>query len=301
MSRGTLPDSSRFPVARRALAVVLAASLSAVPAAAGQSAESADGPARARSSAPTLTDADMERFLTKAKILKTRGTGIGVTDSMRATLSDGKLTHDGHIQTIDEHRREFRGTHGIEFDFRDSWTFNVAAYKLDRLLGLNMVPVSVQRSYRSTRGAVTWWVDHVMMDEGTRLKKNMTPPSHKAVYWTEQLHMMRLFDQLIYNIDRNMGNILIGEDWRLWAIDHTRAFRTHSTLRSPAQVVRCDRAVFEKLKALDYPTLSRELGRLVTGAQLRAILARRDAIVAQIDSLGPTALFDRQDDEPPTP
>jgi hypothetical protein len=294
MYRGTRPDPRRFHAA--CLTAVLAACLAASARGTAQSADPPDAtPVALRSSAPLLTDTDIERFLTKAKILKTRGTGVGVTDSVRATLSDGKLTHDAHIQTIDEHRREFRGTHGVEFDFRDSWTFNVAAYKLDRLIGLHMVPVSVARSYRSSRAAFTWWVDHVLMDEGTRLKRNATPPPDKAMYWTEQLHMMRIFDQLIYNTDRNMGNILIGEDWRLWAIDHTRAFRKQMTLRSPGQVVRCDRQVFEKLKALDQPTLARELGRYLDSGHVRAILARRDAIVERLESLGPTALFDRRE------
>jgi hypothetical protein len=144
-------------------------------------------------------------------------------------------------------------------------------------------------------------VDHVMMDEGGRVKKNATPPADKLQYWTEQLHLMRVFDQLIYNTDRNQGNMLIGEDWRLWAIDHTRAFRKHTTLRSPGQVVRCDRTVFERLKALDHETLSRELGRLLDGGQVRAILARRDAIVERLESLGPSALFDRQANLPPQP
>jgi hypothetical protein len=294
MSRSTRPDARRLHAA--CLTAVLAACLAASARGTAQSADSpAATPVAFRSSAPLLTDTDIERFLTKAKILKTRGTGVGVTDSVRATLSDGRLTHDAHIQTIDEHRREFRGTHGVEFDFRDSWTYNIAAYKLDRLIGLHMVPVSVARSYRSNRAAFTWWVDHVLMDEGTRLKRNVTPPPDKAVYWTEQLHMMRLFDQLIYNTDRNMGNILIGEDWRLWAIDHTRAFRKQMTLRSPGQVVRCDREVFEKLKALDQPALARELGRYLDSGHLRAILARRDAIVERLESLGPTGLFDRRE------
>ncbi len=242
---------------------------------------------------PILSDAETERFLLKAKIIRTTGAGKGVTGSMRATLSDGTLTHDVHIQTVDEHKREFRGSQGTEFDFRDSWTFNVAAYKLDRLLGLNMVPVSVSRSYRSSPAAVTWWVDDVMMDEGTRVKKNARPPHDKVASWTQQLQMMRLFDQLIHNTDRNMGNMLIGHDWRLWAIDHTRAFRKNTKLLSPAQVVRCDREVFERLKALEITVLRRELGRYLDGAQVRAILTRRDAIVDKIESLGPAALFDR--------
>jgi hypothetical protein len=309
MFRWTPSGGTRFPILAGCLAVLFLVGASA--AVAGQSGQNRQPPVTplespaplvaARSSAPALDDAAMERFLSKAKIVRTQGSGKGVTDSLRATLSDGSLTHDAHIQTVDEQRREFRGTQGVEFDFRDSWAFNVAAYKLDRLLGLDMVPVSVSRSYRSTRGAVTWWVDNVVMDEGGRVKKNATPPPEKALYWSEQLHMMRIFDQLIHNTDRNLGNMLIGEDWRLWAIDHTRAFRKHTALRSPAQVQRCDREVFERLKALDAAVLSRELGRLLDGGQIRGILARRAAIVERLESLGPGALFDRQPHTPPDP
>ena len=109
--------------------------------------------------APIPNDAEIESFLRQAKVGKTRGTGKGVTDSIRATMSDGRLTHDAHIQTIDEYKREFRTQKGTELDFRDSWMFNVAAYKLDRLLGLNMVPVSVAgntvRSPPPSRGGWT--------------------------------------------------------------------------------------------------------------------------------------------------
>ncbi len=243
--------------------------------------------------APVLTDAEMERFLKEAKIIRTKGTSKGVTNSTQATLFDGTLTHDAHIQIIDEHKREFRTSAGVEFDFRDSWTFNVAAYKLDRLIGLNMVPVSVQGRFRSNRASITWWVDDVMMEEGGRLKKKVETPEDKKRFWNQQLYMMRLFDQLIYNTDRNMGNMLIGTDWRLWAIDHTRAFRKFNTLKTPAYVTRCDRAVFEGMKALTLDVLKRELGPYLDDGQIKAILTRRNVIVAKLESLGPTALFDR--------
>jgi hypothetical protein len=262
------------------------------PAAAGAS---APAPAAPAAPAPVvLTDADMEQFLRKAKIVRQRGAGKGVTGSIRATMSDGTITHDAHIQTVNEHKREFRGGNTVEFDFKDSWTFNVAAYKLDRLIGLNMVPVSVPGRLRSDRAAVTWWVDDVMMDEGGRIKQKAEPPAEKAQYWREQLSLMRIFDQLIYNTDRNLGNMLIGSDWRLWLIDHTRAFRNHSTLRSPTHVVMCDRAVLERLKALNTDVLKRELSEYLDNAQLKGILDRRDLIVARVESLGPAALFDRE-------
>jgi hypothetical protein len=251
----------------------------------------AQTPAPQPTTTATLSDAEIEAFLLKADIVKTKSTAKGITGSLQATLSDGRLTHDVHIQSIDESKREFQSMRGTEFNFRDSWTFNVAGYKLDRLLGLHMVPVSVSRRYRSKPSAFTWWVDDVAMDEGDRLKNKTAPPD--SVSWNQQMQMVRLFDQLIYNVDRNMGNLLITNDWRVWAIDHTRAFRTHDQLKTPNNVSRCDRQVFQRLKDLNSDTLKRELGRYLDTWQIRALLARRDAIVQRIESLGSSALFDR--------
>ena len=243
---------------------------------------------------PALSDAQVEEWLLKAEIIKTKGTSKGVTGSIQATLSDGKITHDAHIQSIDESKREFQSARGTEFNFRDSYVFNIAGYKIDRLIGMNMVPVSVSRRYRSKPSAFTWWIDDVLMDEGDRLKKKIQPPN--PVLWNQQTQLVSLFDQLIYNVDRNMGNLVITKDWRLWAIDHTRAFRTHKDIKSVAAVTRCDRKVFEGLKRLNEETLKKEVGSVLDQWQIRSLLERRDAIVARIESLGPSALYDRAAD-----
>jgi len=254
--------------------------------------------------APALSDAEIEQFLLKAKVIKTKGIKKGVTGSMQATLSDGKLTHYAHIQTIDERKQQFVGDKGgVEFDFRDSWTFNIAGYKIDRLIGMNVVPVSVERNHGYSPAAYTWWLDDVKMDEEERLarkkenEKGKGPPKEAeppdVEKWNQQMQMVRVFDQLIGNVDRNLGNLIITNDWRLWPIDHTRAFRTNKQLKVEANVTRCDRAVLERMKALDKATLTRETGKYLSTFQIDAVLARRDAIVKRLEGLGPSALFDR--------
>jgi hypothetical protein len=278
--------------------IALLASLSCVAWLTAARADLRDGPTHittgqdAAATTATLTDAQIEQFLLNAKVLRTHGAGKGVTGSLRATLSDGTITHDAHIQMIDESQREFRGTQGTEFNFRDSWTFNVAAYRINRLLAMNLVPVSVERHWQSRRAAYTWWVDDVMMDEGQRLQKKMEPPDVDA--WNQQMQMVRLFDQLIANVDRNLGNLIITKTWRLWAIDHTRAFRTQPTLKTPGNIRRCDRQVFEKLKQLDMAALKQEVGAYLQKWDMESLLKRRDAIVAIIEKEGPAGLFDRK-------
>jgi hypothetical protein len=245
----------------------------------------------AASPAPSLSDSEMEQFLLKAKILKSKNASKGITGSLRATLSDGKLTHDAHIQTIDEEKAQFQGEQGTEFNFRDTWRFNVAGYRVDRLIGMNMVPVSVERRFGYQSAAFTWWVDDVMMDEGERLKKKLEVPNVEA--WNEQMQVVRLFDQLIANVDRNLGNLIIAKDWRVFPIDHTRAFRRNHELKAAANITHADRVVVERLKALDRETLKKSIGKYVTTFELDALLARRDAILKRLDSLGPSALFDR--------
>lgn len=136
-------------------------------------AQTATDPAR-------LSSADKEKFLKKAKVVKTHGTELGITGTTRATLNDGKLTHDCGIQTIDEFKPRFESQAGIEFNFKDSYLFNLAAYKLDRILGLNMVPVAAVRYFDYKKGSWAWWVDNEVMTEKGRFEKKADPPNLDA-------------------------------------------------------------------------------------------------------------------------
>ena len=242
---------------------------------------------------PALTDVQQEEFLRSARVIKSRETDKGVTASIRATMTDGTVTHDAHIQSVEIARAEFQAKGQTEYNFRDNWRFNVAVYRIDRLLGLHLVPVSVERTWLNKRSAFTWWVDDVLMDEGERMKKDITPPNPAC--WAQQARSLRLLDALIDNSDRNLGNTLITTNWRIWAIDHTRAFRYSKTPKSLATIVAIDRDILTRLEALEFDTLKRSVGNYISDADIRNLLSRRDAIVEHFRKRGESAFFTRMD------
>jgi len=154
---------------------------------------------------------------------------------------------------------------------------------MDRLLGMDMIPPTVERKIGKRSAAVTWWIDDVLMDEKERLLRQELPPIPKRYKWNYQIHIVRAFDQLIANKDRNLGNIVITRDWTIWIIDHTRAFRPWKELLNPDDLVRCDRALLKGMRGLDKKTLVERLGSYLTNMEIDGLLARRDRIVKFFD------------------
>lgn len=230
-----------------------------------------------------LDDAAQEQFLLKAKVVEARPAPGGITNSKRLTLSDGALVHDAHVQRIDRDKAREYNLRAIQANFTDTWRGNVAAYRLDRLLGLGMVPVSVERRVHGITSAVTWWVDGVLMTGQKFHETGAQPPDRER--WRRQNDLMRLFDALIANPDRNSNNMLITQDWELKLIDHTRAFRWNNELDQPHRVQRCSRQVYRALRGMERSQVARAMNGLLTGMQIGALMARRDAIVARLEHL----------------
>ncbi len=229
-------------------------------------------------SADTRSDRDRrELFLETARIEKKAVITAGTTHPWRVTMTDGTLTHDAQVQYVNVYMPLFKAGDYQEKNFRDTYKFNIAAYLLDKMLDLNMVPITVERQVDGKWGAVTWWIDNVLMTEEQRRKQKVQPPNLER--WVDQLNKVRVFDQLIYNTDRNQGNLLIDKDWKLWMIDHTRAFRAQPTLRDPKQLLRCDFQLFQKLLTLDSGAVRQAMRPYLRDEETEALLKRRDAIV----------------------
>jgi len=215
--------------------------------------------------------------------VRSRPIGTGVTGSLRATLSDGTLTHDAQIQYVNQTRPLFQAP-GVaaELNFKDAYRYNIAGYRLAVLLGLDNVPMSVERRVDGKGAALTWWIDEVMMDEKERLAKDAHGPDPERT--AMQTHVMRVFDELISNRDRNMGNLVWTTDWKMWMIDHTRAFRIGDDLQRPAALLRVERSLLENMRRLTTAEVAKAVGSYLTRAEVGAVIDRRDVIVKLFDA-----------------
>jgi hypothetical protein len=241
-------------------------------------------PVQAGGAASTLTPAEMAEFLRTATIVSSASLSTGVTKPRKLTLSAGGLTHDAVFQAIDDRAPIQRMKNGrMELNFRDSYHFNIAAYALAELLGLgDMVPVTVERTWDGRPGSLSWWIDW-KWDETARARENLRPPD--GVDWAKQQSRMRVFSELVYDTDRNTGNQLITEDWRLWMVDFTRAFRLSNSLLRQENVQRCSRDLLARLQELTDASVTAATKPHLEPGEVKALLKRRDRIVARLDQL----------------
>jgi hypothetical protein len=233
---------------------------------------------------PNLTDEQKKEFLLNAKVIASKHTEKGITNPWKLTLTDGTITHDASFQPVDEHAYKKQLADGrVEFGFVDSYHYNIAGYELACMLGLDdMVPVYVERKWNGMTGSLSWWIPW-KLDEAMRTERGLSPPDPDA--WNKQMRKLHVFDELIYDTDRNLTNFLITEDWKIWRIDFTRAFRQYNSLLNPGNLVMCDRQLLQKLKDLKFDEVYARTRRHLGKGEVKAVLARRDKIVDTFQKL----------------
>lgn len=262
---------------------------------AGQAARS-PAPTPAHSAVSAFQGEDAEAFLSAARIVRVRAIGRGVTRPQRVTLELDGVTHDAVFKTIDSQRHGLtRFSNGrFALGLTDSWRAEVAAYRVDRMIGLGMVPATVERTVHGTQGSLQWWVD-AEMSEADRVERGVRVPDVDA--WARQRFDLYLFDELIDNVDRHLNNLLVTHAFEIRLIDHSRSFNDRRTLRHPERLRRFSRSLLEALEALDFVRLRAEVGRQVSDVRIRGLLERRDCLLKlardRIAQYGETAVVYR--------
>jgi hypothetical protein len=227
-----------------------------------------------------LTDDEIEDLLAEGEIVAIEDVGEGVTKPQKITVRRGDVEISGLFKTestpIDASRRSQQNK---LINVSDRWEHEVAAYRLDRMIGLELVPVTVERTINGRTGSLQFWIEG-LVSELDREQEKLA-----ATGWcplSEQWPLMFVFDALIYNEDRTKQNMTYGkDDWMMYLIDASRAFRTERG--RPADIrkveLKLSPLLAERLAALDAERLNAGMRGLLERSQIQALLKRRDEIL----------------------
>ena len=243
---------------------------------------------------PFVDDEGVLEFLRRARVISMTDVGSGRTAPRRVELEDNGVRARAIFHDVDL-TRERAEIGGRRFAvFRDNWRNQIAGYWLARELGLHNVPPTVQQTINGERGSLQLWLENDgIRTNGERTQAREFPPDLEA--WLGQEWAMNVFDALVFNDDRNPGNVLVDGNWNLWMIDHTRAFQTVPSIRNPEKLAHMDRALWVALQELTRQRVAELLDPHLHPDQINAIMRRRDAIIEHIgrlvDELGEDEVF----------
>jgi hypothetical protein len=215
-------------------------------------------------------NAEIETFIREAKTVGEEDIKVGVTRPHKLRLEPG-----GPVGAV-----LWSNVHGRYMGYWDSWRADIAAYEIDKLLRLDMVPPVVEKRYNSEPGRASMWVEHVKM---WNIKDPVHPPDRPA--FDVQVVRMKMFDNFVGNTDRNQGNLLVDQAFNLILIDHTRAFTAGNKL--VIKMTRVDRELWERMLAITEPQLTAAVGKWLMGGQIKDVFRRRELMKKEIESLIP--------------
>jgi hypothetical protein len=225
-----------------------------------------------------------EEFLRTAEVVEMGEiTKKGITQPVTVVLSDGRLRLKAVFKTHDEFSPVKDVGHRRWVNFRDSYKHEIAAYELDKLMGTDLVPPCVERRLTRSTGAVCLWVEGIM-SEVERIEGKIKPPDTTA--WNHQVYNLWLFQTLIADTDyRNLNNVLVDPDFRIYKIDSSRAFRNDGSLSEGHHLTHFSCAVIHRLRKISNEDLKNALGQWLDKAQIKGLGKRRNRILALADEM----------------
>lgn len=216
-------------------------------------------------------EAEVEEFMQTARIVNMAEVPIGVTKPKRAYFAPGGPVESAAWKQL---------TPGMKQGYYESYKAEIAAYEMDKLLELHMVPPYVERRIGGDLGALGFWVERVHAWDVDHPVKGPD-----QAMWDRQAVDMKMFDQVIGNTDRNQGNLLYDDEYHLILIDHSRAFTGEKDLTKMAKLTHVDRDLWQKMLALDETQLEQALGKWLDKGKRKAILQRRDEMKRTIEAM----------------
>ncbi len=232
---------------------------------------------------PFQSAEEMLAYLRTAEEVSSKPLSVGITKAKRLHLSKGGIEARAVFHDIDRNEQEVKRlvNDNVVMYLRDSFLNQAAAYEMSRILGMKNVPPTVLRRSEGERGSAQLWIEGAMTEQ-MRVEQELEPPDHNL--WNQYYADMHVFDNLINNIDRNQGNMLVDSSWNLWLIDHTRSFGRDKALPYPESVVRCSRGLWDGLhRNWDDAEVEERMAPYMMPIEIGALLSRRRKLVELIE------------------
>lgn len=225
---------------------------------------------------------EIEKLLRTAKITRSTALKDGITKPYRLFLASEDEDISGCWKSVT----------GSPKGYIDEWRFEIAAYEMDKLLGVNMVPPTVEKVFDGKKGSLQLWVaTKYSFQEIT--DQHIQFPGDKQEHLTRMRHLSRAFDCIIANEDRTAQNLLFTEDWRVILIDHSRSFRSSKVfaerlmfgingIQGKLPILTLPLIFVEKLRSLSFENIKAVVGPYLKKKEIKAILKRKDILLAEI-------------------
>ena len=231
---------------------------------------------------PFRSDAEIIEFLRTANIESSSDIPMGVTNPRQVILQQDGVRMRAVLRDYDETFEQQQVGREFYARLRDSFVFDVPAYELARLLGLDNIPPVTFRRIGDQRVTLQAWLEDGLM-EADRAAEGLSPPSYQSYH--RQRQNMHVFDSLIGNVDRHARNFLMDENGDFWLIDHSRSFTRDDDTRYLDSVTICGRSLFERVKSLQRDELLEVMSPPLSESEVDWVLRRRDKVVAHIEEL----------------
>lgn len=232
---------------------------------------------------PFGTSEEVAGFLRQAKVVEASRKRLeGITRPRKVLVENGGIRVNAVFRSVKKQYYNTQWDTGRSTKFlRDSYRNEVAAYELSLLLGLDTVPPAVLWRLGKEEGSLQLFIENA--EPGYNPRDESRQPADPQ-RWAMERARMRVFDALIENVDRNVGNMLIDAAGKVWWIDHTRSFGRNHDLTDADLITRCERRLFERLKAADPNSIAERMRDHMTQREIDALLKRRLKLISLIEA-----------------
>ncbi len=217
---------------------------------------------------------ELEEYLRTAKVTSIEiKESEGRTAPWEVSLDDGKIQRRGRFKHIRRSRPHI---------LPDSYHYEIAAYELTKLLGIQIIPPVIEREINDMMGSLQMYVEGCFRLSNKNKADLIPPEDAKFGYSLEELAVL---ENLSYCV-RNDKDILVHEKtWHVCRVDFSEAFEPKMNLIPSSEITRCSRKFFKGLTNLNNDNVRSKLKDHLNDDEIKALLKRKCLVLEKLNDL----------------